>query len=108
ANAAAVWGPTARSSIQVCPPPGWRPIRAKRESNRADSPAMRTSQHKARLNPAPTAGPFTAATVGRVQSRTDKKPSRKRTERLGATPGAVRLGHVATQRARLRAVFIRR
>ena len=63
--AAAACGPTSRSSIQTWPPPGWSPIRAKRASNRAEAPAIRTSQQSARLKPAPTAGPFTAATVGR-------------------------------------------
>ena len=73
--AAAAWGPTARSSIQVWPPPGWRPIFTNRVSKRAEVPAMRTSQASARFMPAPTAGPFTAATVGSGERSTRRKPS---------------------------------
>ena len=47
----------------------------KRVSNRAETPAMRTSHASARLKPAPTAGPLTAATVGNVDRRTRRKPS---------------------------------
>ena len=73
--AAAAWGPTARSSNHKCPPPGCKPIRKNFASKRADSPARRISQANARLKPAPTAGPFTAAIVGSVERSTRKKPS---------------------------------
>ena len=48
---------------------------ARRWKKRSDAPARMTSQHMARLKPAPTAGPLTAATVGIAQSRIDKNPS---------------------------------
>ena len=51
--AAAAEGPTARSSIQVWPPPGWIPSCRNRVSNRADAPARRTSQARARFMPGP-------------------------------------------------------
>ena len=73
--AAAACGPTARSSIHAWPPPGCRPMRRNRVSKRADSPASRTSQASARFRPAPTAGPFTAATVGSGERRTRRNPS---------------------------------
>ena len=81
-------GPTARSSIQGCPPPGWMPMRANRASKRADSPAMRTSQQSARLKPAPTAGPFTAAIVGSgdVAARGGSRRRSTRTSRGVAGP----------------------
>ena len=42
--------------------------------NRADSPASIMSQAKAIFIPAPTAAPFTAAIVGRVESAIRRKP----------------------------------
>src|SRR5438874_7310516 len=51
--------------------PSWR----KRVSNLADRPATRTSHARARLTPAPTAGPLTAATVGSVDRCTRRNPS---------------------------------
>jgi hypothetical protein len=73
--AAAACGPTASVSSRVCPPPGCSPIRAKRQSKRAAGLATRMSHANARFSPAPTAGPFTAATVGKVQRWTRRKPS---------------------------------
>ena len=54
--AAAACGPTARSSIQVCPPPGCRPICRKRASKRPMSPASRTSHASARFMPGADGG----------------------------------------------------
>ena len=79
--AAAAWGPTASVRRRVWPPPGWRPIRAKRASKRASGAAMRTSQASARLSPAPTAGPFTAANIGRVQRWNAEEPLVDRRQR---------------------------
>ncbi|COX32419.1 Uncharacterised protein [Mycobacterium tuberculosis] len=73
--ARATCGPTARCSIQVAPPPGCSPSFWKRASNNAAGPAMRTSAANARLSPAPTAAPLTAAMVGRLQLLTAMKPS---------------------------------
>jgi hypothetical protein len=47
----------------------------KRVSNRADSPARITSHASARLTPAPTAAPLTAAIVGSGERPTRKNPS---------------------------------
>ncbi len=73
--AAVAWAPMARCAIQVCPPPGCRPSCKKRVSKRAVRPATRTSQAKARFMPAPTAGPFTAATVASGERATRRKAS---------------------------------
>ena len=68
-------GPAMRRSIQVWPPPGWMPICRKRVSNLALRAAMRTSQPSARFMPAPTAAPFTAASVGSGLRAMRRKPS---------------------------------
>ncbi len=49
-------------------------MRRNRASKRALVPAIRTSHASARLNPAPTAGPFTAAIVGIGHSRIAQEP----------------------------------
>src|SRR5581483_3515775 len=56
--------PTARSSRQQKPPPGWMPTSSQRQSKRALGDTRTTSHASATLMPAPTAGPLTAATVG--------------------------------------------
>ena len=73
--AAAAGTPTARSSIQVWPPPGAMPSCRNRVSNRADAPASRTSHASATFMPAPTAAPLTAASVGRGQRAMRRKLS---------------------------------
>ena len=61
----AVSRPAVRCSSDMCPPPGWRPIWAKPGSRRAVLDTIRKSVDSARLSPAPTAAPRTAAMVGR-------------------------------------------
>ena len=56
------------------PPPGWMPTSRKRGSKRALGEHSTTSHASATLPPAPTAGPFTAATVGSGQLAIDSKP----------------------------------
>ena len=68
-------GPAMRRNIHVWPPPGWMPICRKRVSNLARRAAMRTSQPSARFIPAPTAAPFTAASVGSGLRAMRRKPS---------------------------------
>ena len=68
--------PTMWFSRQVWPPPGCRPICRKRESNRAHCrPATAMSQARTIFMPAPTAAPFTAATVASGEWATRRNPS---------------------------------
>ena len=63
-RAAAASRPATRLIRVKWPPPGWMPIWAKPGSSRAVRETMRRSVARARLRPAPTAAPRTAATVG--------------------------------------------
>ena len=73
--AMAVWRSQMFRSRQVCPPPGWMAIWRNRLSNMAERPARITSQASAKFIPAPTAAPFTAATVGRGVWATRRNPA---------------------------------
>ena len=64
ASSAALAWPTTNGSSQAPPSPGMMPSFTKLSANLALSPAMRTSHMQARSQPAPMAGPFTAATTG--------------------------------------------
>ena len=71
-------------------------------SKRADSPARRTSHASARLKPAPTAGPFTAATVGQrgAQDAQESVVDRSRPQRAFAVVVAARRASRARRRRR--------
>ena len=56
--------PTTRGSSQAPPSPGIRPTLTKLSANDAFSDAMRMSHMHVRSQPAPIAGPLTAAIVG--------------------------------------------
>ena len=56
--------PTARGSSHAPPSPGTMPTRTKLSAKVARSDAMRMSHMQVRSQPAPMAGPFTAAIVG--------------------------------------------
>ncbi|MNL42273.1 hypothetical protein D3C87_1647190 [compost metagenome] len=56
--------PIRRGRNQAPPSPGMMPSLTKLSANVAASDAMRTSHMQARSQPAPMAGPFTAAIVG--------------------------------------------
>ena len=60
--------PTARGSSHAPPSPGMMPSFTKLSANFARSPAMRMSHMHARSQPAPIAGPLTAAMVGTSRS----------------------------------------
>ncbi len=56
--------PIRRGKVQVNPKPGWKPSFTKLAVNRASGEAMRISATIASPNPAPTAAPCIAATMG--------------------------------------------
>ena len=56
--------PTTRGSSHAPPSPGIRPTRMKLSAKSALVEAMRMSHMQARSQPAPTAGPLTAAMLG--------------------------------------------
>ncbi|SLJ41772.1 Uncharacterised protein [Mycobacteroides abscessus subsp. abscessus] len=60
--------PTARGNSQAPPSPGINPTLTKLSANTALCAAIRMSHISARSQPAPMAGPFTAAMVGISQS----------------------------------------
>ena len=64
ASSAALPGPTRRGSSQLAPVSRPRPWRTNSNENRARSLATTRSHPRARLTPAPTAGPSTAAITG--------------------------------------------
>jgi hypothetical protein len=64
AISAALAKPTTRGSSQAPPSPGMMPSLTKLSAKRALSAAIRRSHMQARSQPAPIAGPFTAATIG--------------------------------------------